>query len=105
MVDHRGEYRWPSYGHNAQGLVDASIRPHALYTGLGSTAPLRQEAYRELFRYQLDPGLGDQIRTATHGGFVLGGTISEKDRCNAWSTHLAGQSRAACPVRWGNATA
>jgi putative transposase len=69
MVEHPGEYRWSSYGHNAQGLVDALIRPHALHTGLGSTAPLRQEAYRELFRYQLDPGLVDQIRT-TNGGFV-----------------------------------
>jgi putative transposase len=72
MVEHPGGYRWSSYGHNAQGLVDAVIRPHALYTGLGGTAPLRQEAYRELFRYQLDPGLVDQIRTATNEGFVLG---------------------------------
>jgi hypothetical protein len=41
MVEHPGEYRWSSYGHNAQGLADAVIRPHALHTGLGSTAPLR----------------------------------------------------------------
>jgi putative transposase len=32
----------------------------------------RQEAYRELFRYQIDPELVDQIRSATNGGFVLG---------------------------------
>jgi putative transposase len=79
MVEHPGEYRWSSYGHNAQGLVDAVIRPHALYTGLGSTAPLRQEAYRELFRYPLDPGLVDQIRMATNGGFVLGTERFQKE--------------------------
>ena len=72
MVEHPGEYRWSSYGDNAQGLRNALIRPHGLYTGLGRNAELRQEAYRELFRYQLDPGLVDQIRTATNGGFVLG---------------------------------
>jgi putative transposase len=72
MVEHPGEYRWSSYGHNAQGAENAFIRPHPLYTGLGRDTGLRQEAYRELFRYQLDPGLVDQIRTATNGGFVLG---------------------------------
>jgi putative transposase len=72
MVEHPGAYRWSSYGHNAQGLGTSLIRPHALYVGLGRNAPLRQEAYRELFRYQLDPGLVDEIRTATNGGFVLG---------------------------------
>jgi hypothetical protein len=33
---------------------------------------LRSEAYRELFRYQLDPGLVDQIRAATNGNYALG---------------------------------
>jgi putative transposase len=79
IVEHPGEYRWSSYGHNAQGLANALIRPHALYTGLGRKAPLRQEAYREIFRYQLDPGLVDQIRTATNGGFVLGTERFQKE--------------------------
>jgi putative transposase len=72
MVEHPGEYRWSSYGHNAQGSVNALIRPHPPYTGLGLNAQERREAYRELFRYELDLGLVDQIRTATNGGFVLG---------------------------------
>ena len=79
MVEHPGEYRWSSYGHNAQGMANALIRPHALYTGLGRHARLRQEAYRELFRYQLDPGLVDEIRTATNGGFVLGTARFQKE--------------------------
>lgn len=47
--------------------------------GLGRNARLRQEAYRELFRYQLAPGLVDQIRTATNGGFVLGTERFQKE--------------------------
>jgi putative transposase len=31
-----------------------------------------RQAYRELFRYELEPGLADQIRRATNGNFVLG---------------------------------
>ena len=72
MVEHPGAYRWSSYGHNAQGLGNAWIRPHTLYIGLGRNPQSRQEAYRELFRHHLDAGLVDQIRTATNGGFVLG---------------------------------
>ena len=79
MVEHPGEYRWSSYGRNAQGSANALVRPHALYTRLGRNARLRREAYRELFRYQLDPGLVDQIRTATNGGFVLGTERFQKE--------------------------
>ena len=72
MVEHPGEYRWSSYGENAQGEMNPLIRPHALYQQLGADVGSRQEAYRELFRYQIDPGLVDQIRTAINGGYVLG---------------------------------
>ena len=56
MVVHPGEYRWSSYGHNAQGGETACIRPHPLYTGLGRDTRLHQEAYRELFRYHSTQG-------------------------------------------------
>lgn len=72
MVAHPGEYRWSSYAANAQGDVSPLIRPHAVYGGLGLTNEERQAAYRELFRYDLDPGLMDEIRQATHSGLVLG---------------------------------
>jgi hypothetical protein len=32
------------------------------------TPPSRREAYRELFLFEIDPGLVDRIRTATKGG-------------------------------------
>jgi putative transposase len=48
------------------------IWPHGLYEALGLDAASRQTAYRELFRYELEPGVVDQIRRATNGNFVLG---------------------------------
>lgn len=72
MVAHPGQYNWSSYRANAQGEENALIRAHGLYDALGLDAPGRQAAYRELFRHELEPGLVDQIRRATHGNFVLG---------------------------------
>lgn len=72
MVDHPAEYRWSSYRVNAQGEASSLIRPHDLYDRLGPDAANRQAAYRELFRYQLDPGVVDEIRQATNGNVVLG---------------------------------
>ena len=72
MVDHPAEYRWSSYRANAQGEPDALLTPHEGYKNLGHGPSERQEAYRELFRYELDPGLVDEIRSATNGNYVLG---------------------------------
>ena len=72
MVAHPGEYRWSSYRANAQGEADMLISPHPGYVSLGSDSDVRLEAYRELFRFELDPALVDEIRKATNGNFVLG---------------------------------
>jgi len=72
MVEHPAEYRWSSYQANAQGKADALVQPHELYLGLGKSAAARQAAYRELFRYELEPGLVDEIRKATNGNYALG---------------------------------
>ena len=74
MVAHPAEYRWSSYRVNAQGEPGELVTPHALYMELGADEPARQCAYRELFRYELDPGLVDEIRKATNGNFALGDT-------------------------------
>lgn len=47
--------------------------------GCCGNAKIRQKAYRELFRYELVPGLVDQIRTATNGGFVHGTERFQKE--------------------------
>lgn len=72
MVEHPAEYRWSSYRANAQGEADALLQPNGLYLALGEDAASRQAAYRELFRYELEPGLVDEIRRATNGNFALG---------------------------------
>ncbi len=72
MVEHPAEYRWSSYRANAQGESSVLRCPHPLYQALGRDEMLRTEAYRELFRYQLDAGLVDQIRAATNGNYALG---------------------------------
>ncbi len=72
MVEHPGEYRWSSYRANAQGEPNILLTPHLLYAQLGADVQERQEAYRELFRYELDPGVVDAIRSATNGNYALG---------------------------------
>ena len=72
IVAHPAEYRWSSYPANAQGEPDALVHPHPLYAALGNDVVDRQAAYRELFRYELEPGLVDEIRRATNGNFALG---------------------------------
>lgn len=72
MVAHPGEYRWSSYRTNAQGETNVLVQPHELYLGLGADMAMRQAAYRELFRQELEPGLVDEIRKATNGNYALG---------------------------------
>lgn len=72
MVSHPGEYPWSSYQVNGQGKISELITPHSLYSDLGQNVKERQDAYRELFRYELEPGEIDKIRKATNGNFALG---------------------------------
>ena len=72
MVEHPAEYRWSSYRTNAQGEASALRCAHPLYQALSQDDRLRADSYRELFRYQLGPGLVDQIRAATNGNYALG---------------------------------
>jgi putative transposase len=74
MVGHPAEYRWSSYRGNALGEPDLLLKPHSLYQSLGKDGASREAAYRELFRYDLGPGLIDEIRRATNGNYALGNT-------------------------------
>ena len=75
MVEHPADYRWSSYRANAQGELNALVKPHSLYAALDSDDVARQAAYRELFRYELETGMVDKIRQATKGNFALGNEI------------------------------
>jgi putative transposase len=83
MVEHPGEYRWSSYRANAQGEACGWLEPHACYQSLAADEQGRQAAYRELFRYQLDPGLVDEIREATNGNYVLGSSRFQEEVAKA----------------------
>lgn len=72
IVQYPEEYRWTSYQANGEGKGFAFVQYHPLYQGLGRTDAERQIAYRELFRYELEPGKIDAIRKATNGNFALG---------------------------------
>ncbi len=48
------------------------LRSHGCYRPLDPGESGRQAAYRELFRYQIDPGLVDEIPEATKGNYALG---------------------------------
>jgi putative transposase len=48
------------------------ISPHPIYRELGAHDIERSAVYRELFRYELEPGIIDQIRDATNGNFAWG---------------------------------
>ena len=72
MVTHPRHYRWSSYRTNAEGKASALLTPHAQYLALGQTDASRREAYRLLFRSELDPEVVKEIRDATNGNFALG---------------------------------
>jgi putative transposase len=95
MVSHPGEYKWSSYGTNAQGRADALLSPHPLYTALGTTAAERQHAYRELFRHHLDNDLLHEIREALNHELVLGRSYF-KDKIEAMTQR---QTRLGMPGR------
>jgi len=78
MVTHPRHYRWSSYRTNAEGKASALLTPHAQYLALGPTDGARREAYRLLFRSELDPEVVQEIRDATNGNFALGGERFKK---------------------------
>lgn len=53
-VSDPANYRWSSYRRNAGGGADAVVTEYAEYTALGGSLAARCEAYRELFRVDLD---------------------------------------------------
>jgi putative transposase len=79
MAKRPGDYPWSSYRANAEGADDPLLTAHAVVQALGRTPVERQAAYRELFRQDLEPGVVDQIRDTTNGGFALGSDRFRQD--------------------------
>ena len=72
MVIDPGDYRWSSYRANGLAQRDARLTPHSLYLGLDADAALRRQAYRTLFRPQLDAEAVSEVRQALKLGMPLG---------------------------------
>jgi putative transposase len=95
MVNHPGEYRWSSYGGNAQGKIDRILVKHPLYQALGNTENERNMTYRELFRNHINDTQVHDIRDALGQELVLGRN-DFKDRIEQM---LKRQTRAGQPGR------
>lgn len=75
MTGHPAGYPWSSYAWNAEGKSGLNydwLVPHIEYLQLGITEAERQEAYRELFKSELNANDLTQIRENTHKGWALG---------------------------------
>jgi putative transposase len=73
MVVYPGDYRWSSYRCHAHGAPDRLLSTHEQYERLVGTAEERQQAYRELFRNELDSSELGEIRDTVNRGWPLGG--------------------------------
>jgi len=71
-MDHPVEYRWSSYGANAQDSGDYEVIPHEEYFALGETDIRRLEAYRGLFKSEIEADVVDRIRVSTNSNYALG---------------------------------
>lgn len=72
MVAYPGDYAWSSYRCHAFGVSDKLIATHEQYERLGRTDEERQQAYRELFRSELDSSELGKIRDTVNRGWPLG---------------------------------
>jgi putative transposase len=64
MVQYPGNYRWSSYGCNAEGKRNLIITPHDLYLRLGRESSQREQAYKALFDMPFAQADLDRIRGA-----------------------------------------
>lgn len=72
MVDDPADYKWSSYHAHALGKTIKLHAPHQEYLRLAMSVTLRQERYRQLFKYHVDKELVVNIRDAVNKGLALG---------------------------------
>ena len=72
MVADPGDYPWSSYLCHAFGKPDKLVTTHEQYHQLGQTAEDRHQAYRELFRSELDSNELGEIRDTVNSSWPLG---------------------------------
>jgi len=72
MVKDPADYPWSSHRANTLGERNPLLSPHPLYVALGSGAPERQHAYRNLFANDLEPETLRDLRSCLQTGTPLG---------------------------------
>ena len=73
MVDHPAGIPLVELSGECAGELDSVIEPHPLYLVLTLFCDIRQAAYQELFRHELDLGRWMSIRQATNRELCAGG--------------------------------
>jgi len=73
MVLGPGEYPWSSYRTHAFGAPDKLLAVHEQYERLGKSGEERRQAYRDLFRSELDGKELAEIRDTANRGWPFGG--------------------------------
>jgi putative transposase len=72
MVSSPSEYAWSSYAINALGKHSALCQPHPCYLALADSETERQQAYRDMFKGEVNETLLGDIRSAVKSGMALG---------------------------------
>ena len=72
MVESPSHYRWSSFSHNSGLRSIKVIKQHQAYLSLGNDKIARANAYKELFRYDLDDEAMKKINDAWLTGTPLG---------------------------------
>jgi putative transposase len=80
MVPAAPDYRWSSYGANAEGHPVEWLRPHPSYEALSDEADRRRGAYRSLCEAPPPERIVDEIRRATRRGVAAGSVRRARGR-------------------------
>ncbi|MEJ2405980.1 MAG: transposase [Candidatus Thiodiazotropha sp.] len=74
MTERPSEYPWSSARWHGFGLEDKIVRDHPIFDALGSTREARSNAYRELFRTEMDEDLIHEMGETFSQERMLGGS-------------------------------
>jgi putative transposase len=94
MVADPGGYRWSSYRANGLAQPDARLTPHPLYLGLDVEPASRCNAYRALFRPQLDADAASEVREALRWACPWAASTLPKPSAPGWESGAIPESGA-----------
>jgi len=99
MVSSPVEYAWSSYTINVLGKQSALCQPHACYQALAESEVERQQAYRDMFKSEVNEVLLCDIRSAAKSGIALGNDKFKQEVANltGWRQQMGQRRR---PVGW-----